>query len=174
MPTVPVADTLRLRRELLQLRAAADRLELIAATDALRTRSSPLAAALRLATGLAGWLARFSSDGAAERGGGWLAGAMRGAFRRPVLASLFAGVVEGLRRRRGRLGRGGLALLGLGIGVVLALLWRRQEARPDGADGEDAGGSAHDAGVAAPAADRPVSGSAAQEKDATLDYTSDA
>lgn len=96
---------LRLRMEMLRLRASLERAELVAALGEVR-------AGARRMQGLAALAARF---GAAMTGGGW-AGALASAVgERPWLGALLLGVVRGVRRHP-RL------LLGAAAAAVIAML----------------------------------------------------
>jgi len=133
MPPGVGTDAHALRKEMLRLRAASERLELADAASQLRDRIEPFAGAARGATRVAQFLA--PGRGAAH----WLPRAVHVALRHPWAASLLAAGFARLRRGHGALRVG----VGLGLGVMagVAALWlgRRRRAPADGPAADSVG-----------------------------------
>jgi hypothetical protein len=113
----PPPETLVLRKELLHLRAAADRIELLEAIGDLQQHAAPLAGAARRLSSAA----RFLSGSGGGRVG-WAIRIARTLVRHPWATSLMAATFSRVRRRR-------LPLLGIVASTALALgvWWVRRD-----------------------------------------------
>jgi hypothetical protein len=119
---------LRLRMEMLRLRASLERAELASALLEVR-------AGVRRVQGLAGMVGRFGS--AVAGGGGWPGVLASAVGERPWLGVLLLGAVRVIRRHP-------RWLLGAAVAAAIAMLVARHRS------------SGHDAGVPAPSGTRPA------------------
>ena len=129
------AETLELRKELLHLRATADRIELLEALGDLHQHTAPLAGAARRLTGAARLLSGFGGGRT-----GWVVRIARTLIRHPWASSLLAATFSRVRRRR-------LPLLGVVASAAIALgVWwarRSRDAAPDFGDAPGPGPARH-------------------------------
>jgi hypothetical protein len=123
-PSTAAGDALELRKEMLQLRAGAERLELLAAIDGLAARVAPWAGAARRATHAAQLL-----SGRDQGRAGWVLALVRTEIRHPWVTSLAAAAFSRLRGSRRRRSVGAAGIAGVGVALGLGLLWSRLRRR---------------------------------------------